>query len=273
MLTHLRIDEALASDEATQLVMNSTLYTSNKGVIPLSTDKINVLVGPAGSGKSVFLRLLAAASHCLLEGQSTSSARHIRSSTMTPYWGKVADRYGYGTTEHFLPGVSLAGSIRKAVYYCPKFLPGLESELAHSMCMGYHVKPLIPHLHNVSEGQFASFWLKTLTERVLDPGVPTLPSIPEHQRYVENDHLSVKWEKLFNTDERVLILMDEPETSLDAVQQLQLWNSLIRFNAEGHQVVMATHQFKPFLQHPQFNFIEATPDYIQDASVLLNTWL
>jgi predicted ATP-dependent endonuclease of OLD family len=65
-----------------------------------------------------------------------------------------------------------------------------------------------------------------------------------------------------------LVIMDEPEQSLDAVAELQLW---IAISNAKTQVIVATHSLFPFLRPDDFNIIEAVPGYCTVAQSALNS--
>jgi hypothetical protein len=271
MLTSVEVCVDKAFDKATKVFGETTFFKQFGGIIPLSTDKVNILVGPSGSGKSSFLTLLAAYSFCLMHSSSCPNVSE-NCSEMSKYAGRDPSN-SYSFEEVFLRGISVEGTIGNAVYYRPGYMYGLEPDIAHAMCMGYSsLSHALPPLYKYSAGEYAKYWLSELPEKVKRSMSPR--EVPKHAHESKRVHASVKrWNKLFDPTQKSLILLDEPETSLDAKQQLALWHSMLEFQSQGHQVVVATHQFLPFLNHPSFNVIDIEPGYAHEAASLLATWL
>jgi predicted ATP-dependent endonuclease of OLD family len=66
-----------------------------------------------------------------------------------------------------------------------------------------------------------------------------------------------------------LVLMDEPEQSLDAKAEALLWRQIAAVDTSRLQVIVATHSLYPLLHPDRFNLIEAVPGYAADVRELL----
>lgn len=61
----------------------------------------------------------------------------------------------------------------------------------------------------------------------------------------------------------LILLLDEPEQSLDALAEANMWESVL--GSEHAQVIAATHSIYPLMHADRFNLIEATPGYIDQV--------
>jgi predicted ATPase len=66
-----------------------------------------------------------------------------------------------------------------------------------------------------------------------------------------------------------MLLLDEPEQSLDAMAEVSLWRQIAKVDCSRVQVVVATHSLFPLMHPEQFNIIEATPSYVREVRVLM----
>ena len=66
-----------------------------------------------------------------------------------------------------------------------------------------------------------------------------------------------------------IILMDEPEQSLDALAELKLWKAIEKADVSKMQVIVATHSLYPLLHPESFNLIESVSGYAASVTQLL----
>lgn len=75
----------------------------------------------------------------------------------------------------------------------------------------------------------------------------------------------------FNETGKPLVIMDEPERSLDGLQEMKLWKAIL--DSKTTQVIVATHSIFPILHPTLFNLIETENGYIKRLQKALNTAL
>jgi len=66
-----------------------------------------------------------------------------------------------------------------------------------------------------------------------------------------------------------MILMDEPEQSLDVKAEAQLWSSLSKADCAKMQIIVATHSMYPLLHKDNFNLIEAEDGFVDEVLALM----
>ncbi len=278
MLTKISIEPYF---KAVDYLPHVKLMETHGSIIELSVTKPNVLVGPNGSGKSAFLRTLSLLTLSNLTGVTSLSDRYV--SFNTKLWD--LDGKSYSKNWLFLEGLTFEGALNPTYYYRPGFIPNEERCLTTALMCGYEKEARkIEELTNkFSSGQAAKNMLSHLFELLYEPKerssthstwrYPTQSDKFKFQRgYVgdtEGQALAlVRHHELFETKHR-LIIMDEPEQSLDAYQQALLWEHLRAVDCSETQLVIATHSAHPLLQADRFNLIETVPSYIQTARELL----
>ena len=77
--------------------------------------------------------------------------------------------------------------------------------------------------------------------------------------------------KLFQPAETAvpLILMDEPEQSLDARAEGSLWAAIANADCSTMQIIVATHSLYPMLNKDKFNIIETETGFVAEVRRLL----
>jgi len=68
---------------------------------------------------------------------------------------------------------------------------------------------------------------------------------------------------------RPLLLMDEPEQSLDALAEARLWRTIEAADCDRMQIIVATHSLYPILHPERFHLIEATPGFVESVTELV----
>jgi hypothetical protein len=73
-------------------------------------------------------------------------------------------------------------------------------------------------------------------------------------------------------ENKTVVLLDEPEQSLDMSKEMEFWDKLLDVDTEDIQVVIATHSLYPLISPKfknKFNYIEGVPGYKQTIE---NQW-
>ena len=249
---------------------SSAIVKNNPEGFFFSTEKPTVIVGPNGSGKSALMRTLALRFLAEVLGESSFDREYV--DTYKPYWTN-SSRWGHEW--EFLKGLTCDTDNSPAVYYRPGHVPGNEASATHALCMDLadEARAYVSLVDKKSSGEGH----KNRLERVLsilrketslqyryarwkfgqEPR-----DLSDHTRWSgATEHKAEVLKALFSSPgQQPLVLMDEPEQSLDALSELQLWKELSK---EGNaQLIVASHSLYP-LQHPElFWFIETTPGYI-----------
>lgn len=254
----------------------STLMATHRGQVKFSVDKPNVIVGPNGSGKSALLRALCLRFVCHLTSRSALSDGYVLSSKRDAWWSRERS---WGVDFEYLRGLHVKTDGAPALFYRPGHIPGNEVSPSHALMMGFHeeAKTYARLTEAKSSGQASQALLADLLQALGGKGLPSeyefcdwrfgkKARALEHSAHpMEFDHKAEILRKLveFKPGALPLVMMDEPEQSLDALAQAQLWNAVRSADCSRMQVIVATHSSYP-LQHAQhFNLIEAERGYAQ----------
>lgn len=261
----------------------SQLMARHEGTLKFSKTKPNVIVGPNGAGKSALLDTLALRFLASQTGESSLDNKYLLGRDAEPYWSS-ADRWGHQYT--FLQGLTVATDNAPAVYYRPSHIPGNELGISHALMCGYEKEARVyaELTEDKSSGQKSQALLANLLAALDGSKLPSAYNLHDWRYGLEPKDLRTKrewtgpWEyqaevlkALFaKVDGGVpLVLMDEPEQSLDAKAELQLWKAISEADCSRMQVVVATHSLYPLLHPKRFNIIEAADGYVQDVLALM----
>lgn len=264
--------------------LESTLFMqAHNNALAFSKEKPNVIVGPNGSGKSALLTALSMLTLTYYTDTSNFDRGYLAMQDADLFWlDPEPERWRRNIT--FLKGLSARSDMAPALYYRPNRLPGNEEGLTHSMCMGYseQAHSMIAMVHNKSSGQ-RSQNVQVLLREVLQgkrlkytwnhwgarkvpldipPGVYTGDGDAKHNALLA--YFSTR-----NEDGVHTILLDEPEQSLDARAEIELWHALAETNPALNQIICATHSIYPMLHLDKFNVIETVPGYVESVLSLL----
>lgn len=250
------------------------LKNSAQGKLTLSTAKPTVIVGPNGSGKTALLTLLSLQTLTHFTGQSSLDDNYTRGFACDAWWSERTWR----NPPEFLPGARFKTDNAPAVYYRPGHISGNDRCVTTAMMTGYfnEAKAYAKAVEARSAGQGC----QALLARILAALDGSL-AFKYHQTHwgggLEPVDLSSKgwcgpWDyraevlkervASVSADAMPLILMDEPEQSLDTQTELKLWRAIEAADCSTRQIVVATHSLYPFLKPQAFHIIEATPDYV-----------
>lgn len=254
----------------------SQLAIAHKGTLKFSASKPNVIVGPNGAGKSALLTALAVRFLAYFTGQSSFDGNFAKHQDSDVWWSNVS-RWGNDWT--FMKGLELKTDNAPALYYRPNHVPGNEDGVTHAMMLGYfnEAKTYETATRHKSSGQANQAMLARLLAALAGKTLPA--EYPYHNWSYGKDKLDLDarrfnchggnpmpWEYKAEVlkqllvpakDAVPLILMDEPEQSLDARAQAKLWQAIAGCDCTRMQVVVATHSIFPLLHRKAFNLIEA----------------
>lgn len=208
--------------------------------------RINVLLGPNGCGKSTLLQLLAHTFMCA-EGQVPTVTYDALKKFSTPMGYIVhhdGSPVGFADPSHDV-------GLDTGHFVDDFFLAGVQSVFAKKS----------------SSGQQTDYKLWTLFSKLLKEGVETDWRVPKKW---DKDHpMAAKIQNWMAAQEithsedphsRVLLL-DEPDRSLDLFHQAKLWDLLFRVN-ERVQIIVSTHSIYPLLRLPREQIIDLVPGYL-----------
>lgn len=241
--------------------------------IHFSKDLPNVIVGPNGSGKSALLRTISLLTLSHLVGYSAFDKGYLDKDT---YWREDSRWRGLYS---FLPGLLHTSDLAPAVFYRPNHIPGNERMLASAMMMGYFDEAKT--YGELTRGKSSGQQSQLLQRNKVDMALAGAGLKYERTNWGYSDDMKVDdsrntmpWEHkariLLDTylgkDAGVpLVVMDEPEQSLDTRAKLDLWSRILSADVNAVQTIIATHSMYPFLHPEKFHIIEAVPGYVNEC--------
>lgn len=286
MLTTLSV----SNFKAVPYLETSALMQTHKGTVRFSTKKPNVVVGPNGAGKSALLRTLALRFLATQVGESQLDGQYVVGRDADELWTKLTT---WGRESEFLAGLEAKTDNGPARYYRPNLIPGEKSSGVTAMMCGYfeEAKAYMRETENKSDGQANLTRLAHALALLDEETSQAMPAYPQHNWRFGRDPLSPAALRKVREDFRAdpmdlraetlksiaqqgqtgtpLLLLDEPEQSLDALAEVSLWKQLEAANPEKVQVVVASHSLYPLLHPKKFKLIEAVPGYIAQVQSAL----
>lgn len=268
--------------KAVPYLETSALMSNHPDGLNFSTTKPNVIVGPNGSGKSACLNALSLLTLSFYAGISALDNNYIRGSIRDDgYW---AEDRPWGRAFVFMPGLSAEYSQAPALYYRPQHIPGNESFIAAAMMNGYceEAKAYGQLTRDKSSGQQSLSVLERVQAalagdtsdiryRTMNWHYGTEPRTIDRdtsERVVKAEMLKRRV-KAMPEGALPLVLMDEPEQSLDVLAETRLWNQIELVDTRKLQVIVATHSLYPLLHADKFHIIESVPGYAQAVLALM----
>lgn len=274
MITNLKV----TSLKSVPHLATSQLMQLHQFRLDFSQDKPVVIVGPNGVGKSALLTALALRTLTYFTGTSELD-RHYLGTGRDEFWHRART---WGNDYEFLSGLSVSTDNAPALYFRPGHIPGNDESVTASMMCGYGAQAkaygmltrnrssgqqgqaLLAHLLAVLRGKqtidgygVSNEWRYGLTPKAPDASYGSNPMPWDYQANKLLELIAIP----AGTTPKPLVLMDEPEQSLDALAELDLWNAIEHTDCEKLQVIVATHSLYPFLHPEKFHIIEGVAGY------------
>lgn len=264
---------------------SSLLMKTQKKTVRFVTDKPNVIVGPNGAGKTALLQTLALRTLSFYVGESAFDDNYAIGNDSRSFWS--TEGASWRREYVFLPGLSCETDNAPALYYRPGHIPGNDDSIGAAMFCGYGKQAdiYLKAVDKKSSGQQSRALLeklvKALSGEVSDMRFQYVNwRAGKERKDLANSKFHVcdfeyQFEILkaqFDTppaNALPVILMDEPEQSLDARAEAVLWGQIAKADCSKAQVIVASHSLYP-LMHPElFNLIEAVPSYVDEVRALM----
>jgi energy-coupling factor transporter ATP-binding protein EcfA2 len=279
MISHLlaRNFKAVPHLETSQL-----MQTYPEGVY-FSKDKPNVIVGPNGTGKSALLQALSMKTLTHFYPSSSFDDNYVRGNDCEDFWEQTG--WSFERQYTFLPGLACESDFAPALYYRPQHIPGNCDFAAEAFASGYYeeAREYDELTDDKSSGQQSQALLSRietalsgdLTElkyRYMHWTYDSEPRNPEGRNWGSDNSKAENLKRQYGqADSKALpvIMMDEPEQSLDARAEALLWKQIAGADAGRMQIIVATHSLYPLLHPEKFNLIETVPGYAEDVRAML----
>jgi hypothetical protein len=253
----------------------SPLMQAHAGRLVFSRTAPNVVVGPNGSGKSALLNTLAIRFLTWFSDRSTLDRRYVLDVDSRDWWSRSRERREEPV---WLQGL-----------HCQTgHIPGNELSIGHAM-MGVYWEQAQEYarlIERKSSGQqnqaVLEQWMQALEGRTLPSGYEfhdwefgTEPGSTNRlhtfgygrEAYARAEVLKALYRPA--ADAVPLVLMDEPEQSLDTRAEGRLWSAMARADCGRMQIIVATHSLYPMLHHERFHLIETQPGYVKEVLELM----
>ena len=270
MLTKLSITEDF---KAIPYLRDSKLMQTHKNEIEFASDKPNVIIGQNGSGKTALLDTITLRFLCHFENHSRYKDSYIRTREADQWWSTTG---GWRKNQVWLDGLSTDSDNAPAAYFRPNHIPGNEKDIVTAL-MVYDcdaAKEYGNRTENKSIGEKSiamladTYAILNGSKQLMAPNIPKPRNVEyktEYDKRLEYFHANIH----FNETGKPLVIMDEPERSLDGLQEMKLWKAIL--DSKTTQVIVATHSIFPILHPTLFNLIETENGYIKRLQKALNT--
>lgn len=262
----------------------SPLMQTCKGTIKFSATKPTVIVGPNGAGKSALLTSLALRFLAYFTGESNFDNHYVNDRDSKDWWTNTSR---WGREFEFLKGLDCKTDNAPALYYRPGHIPGNEDSVVCAMMTGYFqsAKDYAKAIENKSSGQGNQAMLAKILAALDGTGLPLMykhlnwnfKKEPVDLRargfgYLgDYDYQAEVLKATYQPEPSAipLVLLDEPEQSLDARAEAKLWGAIAAADCSKVQVIVATHSLYPLMYPKKFNLVEAEPGFIKDVLSLM----
>jgi energy-coupling factor transporter ATP-binding protein EcfA2 len=270
MIRHLRLTSEFT---ATPYLPGSRLMLNHPDGITFSTEKPNAVIGPNGAGKSALMTTLSLLTLTHFTGESAFNREYFCPWDANHFWARVG--YSYENKYRYLHGLECDHDKAPGMYYRPNHVPGNEKCTTTAMMTGYGdmAREFGNLVRNKSSGE-QCLALLAKVDSLLDGTADRLAyqyvkwgygkDLIEIRNGSESDHKAEALKKLYSdvSDTAVpVLLLNEPEQSLDASAEVQFWQRIERSDPTKVQVIAETHSLYPIIHRDRFHLIEAVPGY------------
>ena len=261
---------------------DTSFYKKHKGSFKFEPNKVNVLLGPNGSGKSTLLDILSLLTLAYEFGQSRPGKTYLEDE----YW-HADNQWAQWEDEAYMAGVQWSEGFCPALSFKPHRIPGNERCITTAMMMGFfdEARSHADLVENKSTGQSVQAQIEQIRQHLRMQGELTVLNTSFFNLHPnqEKDLLEKPYQRSSNASRKMLlgryvnartsghqlVLMDEPEQSLDLRTNLQFWNELSKVELKNTTVIVASHS--PFALHDTFNLIEGEKGYAKEIKSLMAT--
>jgi len=262
----------------------SQLMQAHPQGLTFSRNKPNVIVGPNGAGKSALLTTLSLLTLSHLTGVSALDDNYTSCGLDARHFWSTADRWSRDYT--YLAGLTCETDNGPALYYRPGHIPGNEDSTTVALMCGYSAQArnyrdltdkkssgqqgqaLLAKVMAALAGDRSEFRYRFMNWRA----GKELREFEWGQHVCDFEYQSEALKKRYGAvpaTAKPVILMDEPEQSLDARAEALLWKQIAEVDCSQVQVIVATHSLYPLMHPERVHLIEATPGYAQEVQQLL----
>lgn len=229
------------------------------GIVFNFTDKLNVLFGQNGSGKSSILKIAKAYSGIPLENGGWSRINHPLS-----LGASNADHFPFAYKE-FSPGKCEADVLwdgtptffNEGNTHIDKWAWFTHKDISSQDGMTSEVDHMDNLVENPSSGQFRIKQMNKLFNMLKTP--PNLKELPPNADGNQQQQAELAYFRRLPGGGKITLLLDEPERALSVPKQIEMFKLLEKMSDE-YQIIIATHS--PFvLFNIEANFINLEPGY------------
>jgi hypothetical protein len=264
---------------------DSALMRSRAGTLTFSLERPNVVVGPNGSGKSALITALAIRYLTYFSDRSAFDRKYLLDVEARTWWSRGGTR---GEEFVWLAGFDCETDNAPALYYRPGHVPGNEPTIADAMMGVYweQAKAYARLVERKSAGEQNQAVLDSLLDAIDGRDLPKeyaymnwefgpSPADARRRHDLEDPPDMMPKARALEAALRParggvpLILMDEPEQSLDALAEARIWAHVARSDCRSVQMIIATHSLYPMMHRDRFHLIETQPGYVDDVLGLL----
>lgn len=294
--------------KAVPYLLDTQLFRASTGKFEFSLDKPNVILGPNGVGKSALMKAFSLRFLAYYVGFSAFDDKYTSMRSDDEMWGKK-ERWSNepvfmpgldcetdnAPAFYYHPGM-LPGEEPDYTHALMCGYPDLartQANLVENTSSGQNCRLLLGDMTENPHGDVGKrkkpkdakdVPTSTIMDALRGNKLPTRYGFQNwsngrtHREKRDDDYRLSPWtlqsdtlkEMFLDVDGGIpLILLDEPEQSLDAISEMRLWKDICAADTSKVQMIVATHSLYPFMHPEQFNIIEAVPGYMAQVQALL----